>query len=121
MDGQYQRSGKELVLVSKHSATGGRYKSDPASTIQIDANHSEMVKFSPGDHLITVIAAKLREMPRDEPFIASSPQEQWTNKVDPGWLTVSRPGNQSATVMMNEFSEPSVDPTFWDKDCKFRS
>ncbi|KAL7810778.1 hypothetical protein V8C44DRAFT_350038 [Trichoderma aethiopicum] len=58
----YRRSGPETILVSRESATGNRWASDPSSTIQIDANHSDMVKFSSGSHMIGPIACKLRDV-----------------------------------------------------------
>ncbi|KAL7815736.1 hypothetical protein V8C26DRAFT_103026 [Trichoderma gracile] len=62
VSGMYQRSGPEAILVSRTSATGNRCTSDPASTIPIDANHSNMVKLSYGSHMIGLIANKLREI-----------------------------------------------------------
>lgn len=59
-NGRYERTGPERVLVVRNSATGGHDKSDPASTIQIDANHSDMVKLMPGHHIISLVAYKLR-------------------------------------------------------------
>ncbi|PTB72047.1 hypothetical protein M440DRAFT_1405803 [Trichoderma longibrachiatum ATCC 18648] len=58
----YRRSGPEAILVSRESATGNRWASDPSSTIQIDANHSDMVKFSSESHMIGPIACKLRDV-----------------------------------------------------------
>jgi len=48
--------------VIKESATGGRHESDPASTIQIDASHSDMVKLTPGHHILPLIARKLHDI-----------------------------------------------------------
>ncbi|KAJ4857760.1 hypothetical protein T069G_08657 [Trichoderma breve] len=62
VDGSYGRSGSETILVSRESATGNRCTSDPASTIQIDENHSNMVKLSPGSHVIGPIANRLRHI-----------------------------------------------------------
>ncbi|KAI9148377.1 Protein SERAC1 [Paramyrothecium foliicola] len=60
--GSYLRSGPMVVMVDKESATAGRCMSDPSSTIQIDEDHSAMVKFSPGDHRISTISNKVREI-----------------------------------------------------------
>lgn len=60
--GKYQRSGPEKVFVSPESATGLRNIVDPSSTIQINANHSDMVKLSQGNELINRIASKLQDM-----------------------------------------------------------
>ncbi|KAL7906988.1 hypothetical protein GGI35DRAFT_482355 [Trichoderma velutinum] len=62
VNGAYGRSGSETILVSRESATGNRYASNPASTIQIDENHSNMVKFSPGSHIIGPLANTLRNI-----------------------------------------------------------
>ncbi|KAK0729580.1 hypothetical protein B0H67DRAFT_650805 [Lasiosphaeris hirsuta] len=110
---QYQRSGEEVVLVSKQSATGGRCNWDPVSTIQIDTNHSEMVKLSPGHHLIAIIAYKLRGMPRYEPLAAM--EERWIQGIDPTRLTSLLPQVQPATKMISGFSDPWLDPEFWDR------
>ncbi|KAL5087411.1 hypothetical protein Trisim1_007810 [Trichoderma cf. simile WF8] len=59
VNGAYGRSGSETILVSRDSATSNRCTSDPASTLQIDENHSNMVKFSPGSHIIGPIANML--------------------------------------------------------------
>ena len=61
-NGNFSRSGAGVVLVSKESATGGRCENDPLSTFQIDENHSDMVKFSHGDHRVRVVASKLGEV-----------------------------------------------------------
>ncbi|KAK4077032.1 uncharacterized protein Triagg1_3999 [Trichoderma aggressivum f. europaeum] len=62
VDGAYGRSGSGTILVSRESATGNRCTSDAASTIQINENHSNMVKFSPGNHIIGPIANTLRNI-----------------------------------------------------------
>ncbi len=49
-------------MVTRDSATGRRCSSNPALTIQIDENHSEMVKFARGDHRIDIMASKLCEI-----------------------------------------------------------
>lgn len=102
-----------MVLVSKRSATGGRCDLDPASTIQVDANHSEMVKLSPGHHLITVIAYKLlREMPGHRQVEAA--EGLWNQGVELGQRASSLPTVQSATEIMSGFLDPWLDPDFWD-------
>ncbi|KAL6817397.1 hypothetical protein V8C40DRAFT_281633 [Trichoderma camerunense] len=62
VDGEYGRSGLGTILVSRESATGNRCTSDPASTIQIDENHSNMVKLSLGSHIIGLISNTLRNI-----------------------------------------------------------
>ncbi|KAK3335128.1 hypothetical protein B0T19DRAFT_350465 [Cercophora scortea] len=56
------RSGSHLPLVSRESATAGRCVTDPSMTVQIDENHSDMVKFFNGDHRIRLIASKLHDI-----------------------------------------------------------
>ncbi|KAI1655243.1 hypothetical protein F4813DRAFT_368207 [Daldinia decipiens] len=53
------RSGPETVLVTRRSATGGRCYEDPSLTIQIDENHSDIVKFTRGDHRIRILVNRL--------------------------------------------------------------
>ncbi|KAI9166340.1 Protein SERAC1 [Paramyrothecium foliicola] len=59
-NGQYKRIGPRSVMVDPHSATHGRHFSDPLSTLQIDEDHSNMVKFPLGHHVISIIVNKLR-------------------------------------------------------------
>lgn len=58
----FSRLGPDIVLVTRESATGDRCFVEPSMTIQIDENHSDMVKFFNGDHRIRVIASKLSEV-----------------------------------------------------------
>ncbi|KAH6981722.1 hypothetical protein BKA56DRAFT_353183 [Ilyonectria sp. MPI-CAGE-AT-0026] len=58
----FSRFGPDIVLVTRESATGDRCFVEPSMTIQIDENHSDMVKFFNGDHRIRVIASKLSEV-----------------------------------------------------------
>ncbi|CAH0025876.1 unnamed protein product [Clonostachys rhizophaga] len=60
--GKFSRTGPETVMVPKESATKGLCNSNPALTIQIDEDHSNMVKFSTGDHRIDILAIKLSEI-----------------------------------------------------------
>lgn len=49
-------------MVSRESATRSLCHSQPSSTIQIDQNHSDMVKFVVGDHSIGILASKLESI-----------------------------------------------------------
>ncbi|CAG9947930.1 unnamed protein product [Clonostachys rosea f. rosea IK726] len=60
--GEFSRTGPETVMVSKESATKGLCNSQPALTIQVYEDHSNMVKFSTGDHRIDILASKLSEI-----------------------------------------------------------
>ncbi|PTB60595.1 hypothetical protein M431DRAFT_477059 [Trichoderma harzianum CBS 226.95] len=57
VDGKYKRCGPGTVFVSPLSATSQRCISEPGSTIQINANHSDMVKLSLGSEVIHRIAS----------------------------------------------------------------
>ena len=61
-------------MVSRESATGGLFDSRPTSTIQIDENHSEMVKFAPGDHRIDILTNKLGEICGIENMASQQPR-----------------------------------------------
>src|SRR5579871_6733541 len=58
-------------MVDTQSATGGRWTSDPESTIQIDEDHSNMVKFSLGDHRISIIVSKICDICHPEGNVRS--------------------------------------------------
>jgi hypothetical protein len=49
-------------MVDRHSATSGHDASDPLSIIQIDEDHSNMVKFSLGDQNISIMVKKIRDI-----------------------------------------------------------
>lgn len=49
-------------MVSRESATGGRCHSEPSSTVQINEDHSDMVKFKDGDGLIQIMANTLNDI-----------------------------------------------------------
>ncbi|ETS76501.1 hypothetical protein PFICI_11888 [Pestalotiopsis fici W106-1] len=61
IDGIYKRSGPRSIMVDHQSATGYRTL-NPSSTIQIDEDHSHMVKFNVGDRRIPIIINKIREI-----------------------------------------------------------
>lgn len=115
VNGQYQRSGPPAILVSKESATGGRCESDPTSTIQIDANHSEMVKFSPGHHLISLIAYKLDIISQHEPMTTLGPDlDMGAKPLQPVTEPDVSPRLHSLLRMLEQSPDPSFDPEFWD-------
>lgn len=60
--GRFTRTGPATVMVSPKSATRNLHNSNPDLTIQIDENHSNMVKFATGDHRIVIISRKMREI-----------------------------------------------------------
>jgi hypothetical protein len=110
--GKYQRSGPERVFVSPESATGLRNIVDPSSTIQIDANHSDMVKFSYGNMLIDRIASKLQDVLNINVSDMTKAHEGSNNTdVDatPVFQTHSQATEKAITPVDNSF-----DQEFWD-------
>ncbi|KAG8163153.1 hypothetical protein KVR01_007631 [Diaporthe batatas] len=57
--GRFSRTGPGTVMVSRESATRHLCRSQPSLTVQIDENHSDMVKFGIGSKYIGIIASKL--------------------------------------------------------------
>ncbi|KAK5992041.1 hypothetical protein PT974_05437 [Cladobotryum mycophilum] len=55
-------NGKAEVSVTRESATCGLDSTSPSLTIQIDEDHSSIVKFPPSDHRINIILQKLDEI-----------------------------------------------------------
>ncbi|KAL7931669.1 hypothetical protein V8C35DRAFT_323523 [Trichoderma chlorosporum] len=116
VNGTYRRSGPDTILVSRESATGNRFNPDPSTTIQIDASHSNMVKFSSGNHTIGLIANKLqeilgneqRDLAQDSEFLAV-PQ------------TPAMPPITTTLINSNSIDDPSKDLDFWDMDTIIRS
>lgn len=60
--GNFARTGPGTVMVSRESATRNLCHLQPSSTIQIDENHSDMVKFGIGDHYIDILASTLKSI-----------------------------------------------------------
>ncbi|KAL7937859.1 hypothetical protein V8C35DRAFT_290115 [Trichoderma chlorosporum] len=61
-DGSVSKSSSEAVLVTPESATRGMVSLNPLATIQIDANHSDIVKFAENHHKYDIILSKLKEI-----------------------------------------------------------
>jgi hypothetical protein len=61
-DGLISRSNVEAILVTPESATCGLISSNPSATIQIDENHSDLVKFVEHYYKYDIILSKLREI-----------------------------------------------------------
>ncbi|KAL7916222.1 hypothetical protein GGI35DRAFT_473518 [Trichoderma velutinum] len=108
INGKYQRSGPGTVFVSPLSATSQRCNFDSGSTIQINANHSDMVKFSAGSELIDRIAYKLREMLKDD---AEKADEGPSGAVEK--TTIFNINSQPAQMLVDHI-DPTIDPDFWD-------
>ncbi|KAF7532276.1 hypothetical protein G7054_g8109 [Neopestalotiopsis clavispora] len=61
INGLYKRSGPRCIMVDRQSATGS-CALDLSFTIQIDEDHSNMVKFNRGDRRIPTIISKIKEI-----------------------------------------------------------
>jgi hypothetical protein len=79
-------------MVDRESATGGRCITEASSTIQIDEDHSHIVKFSPGDHRIAIFISKIHDICWPEGFPMNAEQNH------------------------SSFSQPWFDPLESDKD-----
>jgi hypothetical protein len=115
-NGQYKRTGAESILVSRHSATGGRCESDPTSTIQIDANHSDMVKLTPGHHLIRILGHKLDSILHHDPEERLNPRldlspDSPTSSTSEPFVLIPEDGMGD---LLEQFRHSALDPEFWD-------
>lgn len=100
-------------MVSRESATGNRWTTDPTSTIQIDADHSDMVKFSPGSHIIDPIANILREIIGNKQDDIGRDADGLTteNLQKMRYTAAALTGNN-----VDDDKDPSKDLDFWDQD-----
>ncbi|KAK0639381.1 hypothetical protein B0T16DRAFT_243262 [Cercophora newfieldiana] len=128
VSGQYERSGPESLLVSKESATGGRHESDPTSTIQIDANHSDIAKLTPGHHMLPLIASKLNDIVHHKQPDGSSTPDIATTDDNPNLLSMEDAAHQlerltmsSVGALMKQAPDPVLSPDFWDRQSIIRS
>lgn len=71
-DGMWDRNGPPTVLVNPESATSRNYRTNQSSTIPIDEDHSNMVKFPPGDATLGVVIHSLRELCSSSPAASIS-------------------------------------------------
>ncbi|KAK1252596.1 hypothetical protein MKX08_003783 [Trichoderma sp. CBMAI-0020] len=108
-DGKYRRSGPGKVLVSPQSATGQQCTTDPSSTIQINANHSDMVKFSQGNEAIGRIAYKLRDMLESD--VANTYKGVNNTAVE---RTTTVHENDQGPGKVTKLVDNSLDAEFWD-------
>ena len=97
------------MLVTKLSATAGIYLTAPTLTIQIDENHSDMVKFGMGDYRIRIIASKLGD-------ICGITQ---TSESDEKSTALSVKMEPSVVSLQNIKRELISDPLWWDDNGKF--
>lgn len=104
-------------MVSRESATTNAHSSDPAPwAIQIDEDHSNMVKFSSGDHLIVILADKMREI-CGIPELQTTRQTQLTPNHTMGESAASYPAESTTDAV----PECSYLPELWDDDAIFAS
>ncbi|KAI0100718.1 hypothetical protein F4776DRAFT_658252 [Hypoxylon sp. NC0597] len=115
---RYSREGDNTVLVTKESATSGFCHTNPHNTMQIDENHSDMVKFTEGDYRIRVVASKLRDMCGIKEIIARGPYEQesmFFQYQDTG-ISGSRNSLMDGPISAAPSGSKIQDPLFWDID-----
>ncbi|KAH8745848.1 hypothetical protein BGZ57DRAFT_974359 [Hyaloscypha finlandica] len=111
---KYSRSGPDTILVTRESATSGRCFDNQSLTIQIDENHSDMVKFPSGDYRTRIIASKLAD-------ICGIPQMSQASQV-PNSVFLSNgdaikdqvPTDNSSVVQLPSIRSPVTDPLIWD-------
>jgi hypothetical protein len=115
-NGKYQRSGPEKVFVSPESATGLRNIVDPSSTIQINANHSEMVKFSQGNELINLIASRLQDVLSGNISGITKGREGANNTV--AEKTTALHEHSQWAQNQAELVDVSLDQEFWNIYCE---
>ncbi|KAI1412373.1 hypothetical protein F5Y13DRAFT_200005 [Hypoxylon sp. FL1857] len=114
----YSREGKNTVLVTKESATSGFCHTDPHYTIQIDENHSDMVKFTHGDYRIRVVASKLRDICGIKEIVTRSPVGLGhipLEDVDDSFAG-SRNYLKGASNLPVPPRNKIPDPLYWDRD-----
>lgn len=102
-------------MVSRESATRNLCHSHPSSTIQIDENHSDMVKFAVGDHTIGILASKLASIcavsETANPIVPSdarkdSDQRHRRSKLQPEWTL---PGFWNDDEILSSLRAPERD------------
>ncbi|KAL7947736.1 hypothetical protein V8C42DRAFT_262685 [Trichoderma barbatum] len=108
-NGNYKRAGPGTIFVSPQSATGQRCNFDPGSTIQIDANHSDMVKLSEGNELVKSIAYKLQEILMNDTENAG--KDARSSAIDKKTAFDEHSRRAQSKV---DHVDPAADPEFWD-------
>ncbi|KAI1376505.1 hypothetical protein F4677DRAFT_459687 [Hypoxylon crocopeplum] len=116
----FSRSGPDTVLVTRNSATGGRCIIDPSLTIQIDENHSDMVKFSNGDHRMRIIANRLADICGIS-WIPQPPDSGTVSTNAPANNTMQHPQNQQVIIGLSRSQVLIEDPIFWDDETVLKS
>ncbi|VUC31189.1 unnamed protein product [Clonostachys rosea] len=86
-NGYWSRSGPGSVMVSPESATGGRYPFHIKHALQLNHNHSNMIKFKSSDREISILALKIQEIvqnSRADEKSKNSTAQQSHGRLDPG-------------------------------------
>jgi hypothetical protein len=105
-------------MVTRESATRGRCDSDPAETIQINRDQSNIVKLTHGDPIILRIISKIRVIcgyAKDEPQVSVPGPE------DIALPTEERIRGLAARRKHKRWTldiDPEVDPVVWNLDGK---
>ncbi|KAI9150625.1 Protein SERAC1 [Paramyrothecium foliicola] len=110
-DGSYSRLGPRSVMVDRQSATSGRYLFDASSTIQIDEDHSHMVKFTPDDRRVSILISKVGKIcwPKKEPIHSNN------EKPAPGFHEAVSSRDNPQIAQLTRVKE-SPDGVYWDHD-----
>jgi hypothetical protein len=110
-------------MVSRQSATSGLCDSQPSLTIQIDENHSDMVKLTKADPRIEIIASKLgniMEIGNMASQASTAPSAFGSGLgefIDP----VDEPSSNMATLpeQSSDTMTPWDDKSMWDDDSMY--
>ncbi|KAH8892136.1 hypothetical protein GQ53DRAFT_806091 [Thozetella sp. PMI_491] len=123
-DGCFTRSGPASVMVDRQSATSGRWTTDRELTIQIDEDHSNMVKFPLGDHRTPIIVRKIRQISRIEGVAADGPDEadpsSGANQIEGGSPSPAE-ANPSGSGLWPVDSSNQAELLHWDYDLMLES
>lgn len=114
---KYSRSGPATILVTRESATSGRCFNDKPCTIQIDENHSDMVKFPSGEHKIHVITSRLAEI--CDMLQSPSSSQREANMAGHGDISEDKDSPENRFVVPPNNQSSTVDNLWWDDERKY--
>ncbi|OIW26426.1 hypothetical protein CONLIGDRAFT_472512 [Coniochaeta ligniaria NRRL 30616] len=120
-DGSYSRCGPDRIMVTRESATRGRWRSNPSSTLPIDEDHSNMVKLPAGDHRIGQIISLINEICRSDqitPAVAQPKQGLPPGRPHDG--PFARPQGSHDAMDTPSLWYTSKDIVLWDHDLILR-
>ncbi|KAI1335062.1 hypothetical protein F5Y15DRAFT_399463 [Xylariaceae sp. FL0016] len=115
-DGSYSRTGPQVILVTKDSATRDVYRERQTRTFAINESHSDMAKFRRGDSNLGVVITKLRGITHDreermvsqEPEALSDAAPQPHAPVESTSGLPSSPWNHDSHTKMMEWTTESL-------------